>query len=314
MQEQINTYALKLEKPKKEDAKYELVFGAETETPIDWKPYLPDRERQWSWPLCVTFSRLNCGEAKAKRAGISINLSDLCLSVESGTTKTGNGLHAVSEWFRLKGTPKEEDCPWKEDWKYDPNKYWDIAFTLPTLKENAKRYKGGNHSWVADGIKDKVPYIKNALAHSPVQIGVSVGNTWEDAIVRPTSDHRGYHAVLCYHIDSEYIYLQDSIGREFKKLTLDYPILFAKSFRDLPNNWKEVQQNMQVKEEELKKLYTTIFHRDIDKEALGYVGHELNFILDEFSKSGEWKLWNGIIRFFKALKPTFIKFGKKDNN
>jgi len=53
----------------------------------DWRGILPPRERQYSIPFCVSFSRTNCAEAKAKEAGIDVNLSDRELGVISGTTK-----------------------------------------------------------------------------------------------------------------------------------------------------------------------------------------------------------------------------------
>ncbi len=50
-----------------------------------------------------------------------------------------------------------------------------------------------------------------------------------------------YHAVVCFFIDalSQY-YIYDSIGRTFKILAADYKLTGVKSFRDLPQNWKEL--------------------------------------------------------------------------
>ena len=302
---------LKLEKPKKEDARYELVFGVAAEEPINWRPWLPPRERQWSLPFCVTYSRLNCAETVANKSGLELNLSDRYLGVISKTTKTGNSLSAVSEAFRKKGVVKEEECPMRQEWLLNPDRYWGTIFSLKDVREDARRYFGGNHSWIADGIKNKLPYIRAALAYSPVQLGVGVGETWENDIVKPPKTIKGYHAVTCYFVN-DYIYIQDSIGREFKKLTLDYPIMCAKSFRDLPDNWKEIQQdNMRVDRNLLIRLYHLIFHRKPDAGAESHIGAELTDVLNAIEKSGEWKFWHAIISFFKGIKSGFIKFGKK---
>jgi len=231
---------LLLEKPKPEDAVYEEVFGAGEEKPLNWKAYLPKREEQFWVPFCVTFSRLNCAESKAKKEEVEIvNLSDRYLGVVSGTSKSGNSLNQVSEVFRKEGSVLEEECPFTYEMLSGGWGQWNKIFDLSAVRKDARRYKGGNHSWVYS-----LSAMKNALAFSPIQLGVGVGETWERDVVTKPKVISAYHAITCYHID-DYYYIQDSVGREFKKLDINYPIAMAKSFRDLPLDWKDVKKKME---------------------------------------------------------------------
>lgn len=280
-------YGLILEKPKKEDAVYETVFGAGTEEPINWKEYLPEREEQYWVPFCVSFSRLNCAEAKAKKEGVNItNLSDRHLGVISGTSKKGNSLNKVSESFRKEGVVLEKECPFTYEMLSSGWTKWDEIFDLSDVDRGARRYKGGNHSWVYS-----LSAIKNALAFSPVQLGVGVGETWNRDIVTPPQHISAYHAITCYYIDNEYYYIQDSIGREFKKLRIDYPIAMAKSFRDLPENWKDIKKKMD--KAKLEQIYQEILMRSWNESEDGstYLDYDEEFVRSEIGKSAErWQL------------------------
>src|SRR3990167_1006299 len=123
------------ERINKEDAIYDAIFGTRFGAlPVNWRPFLPFFENQKSLPYCVTFSRLNCAEAKAKKEGLVINFSDRALAVESGTSKEGNSLTIVSEKFRITGVPIEEDCPYVDN--------WNESVQLPSLV-GKQRYNGG---------------------------------------------------------------------------------------------------------------------------------------------------------------------------
>jgi hypothetical protein len=220
------------------DAVYDRIFagGPASIASFDWRPYAPQREGQ-SWiPFCVSFSRNNCGEAKAKRDGVDINLSDRELGVISGTTMAGNSMNAVSEAFRTEGIRTEKDVPFTERMlKYSGDDIWREIFNIP--QNNARRYFGGNHSWVYGRAA-----MIDALTYSPLQIAVGIGETWEDSgVVAPPKNISAYHAITLHYIDADgYMYIQDSIGKEWKTLTPDYPLTGTKSFRDLPENWKEI--------------------------------------------------------------------------
>lgn len=223
-----------------EHAIADLVFaGEEQKPPFNWKQFLGQREQQYWIPFCVIFSRLKCAVAKGKKDGVEIDFSERALGVESGTTKSGNGLHQVSEWFRKNGTFLQKDCSFTKQMISDGWPMWEKIFNLSDVPKDAKRYYGGNHSWVIGGI----PAMKQQLAFSPLQIAVPIGDNWEADIVTPPTVIKAYHAITCYFID-DYIRIQDSIGKEFKTLTLDYPIVGCKTFRDLPENWKALNKKM----------------------------------------------------------------------
>ncbi len=224
-------------------AVYDLIFNVgagEVRESFNWIKFLPARERQYWIPFCVSFSRLNCAEAVGKKQGIDINFSDRELGVISGTTITGNSMEPVSEFFRKVGVRKEQDCPFTEEMvKYGGDVIWKKIFDLPN-NTGQKVYKGGNHSWVYGRAA-----MVDALDHSPLQIAVGIDGNWEkEGMVQTPSKIEAYHAVTLYYIDAlGYMYIQDSIGREFKKLNPDYPLTGVKSFRDLPENWKDIMVN-----------------------------------------------------------------------
>lgn len=224
--------------PQQTDAVYDIVFGAEApQSPYNWKPYLPVVENQKNIPFCVSFSRLNCAETLAKRDGLELNLSDRHLGVISGTSKSGNSLNAVSEAFRTLGIVREEYFEWKPGMMEDTSTFWTEIFDTSSIPSDARRYFGGNHSWVNDR-----EAMKSALAFSPLQIAFPVGETYFNSVVKPPQNIGGYHAVLLYWIDTQgNYYIFDSVDGAEKILDSNYPISQCKSFRDLPENWKTIE-------------------------------------------------------------------------
>jgi hypothetical protein len=183
-------------------------------------------------------SRLDCAEAKAKKEGLDINFSDWRLAVESGTTKNGNSLQGVSEHFRTKGVDLESDTPFPTKLINDGWPSWDKIQVLP---QAGNRLFGGSHSWVLG--KDA---MRDALNYSPLQIAISDNEyNWEaDGVVQTPVSKTFSHAITLYWIDEEgKYYIHDTIGRQFKVLNKDYPIVACKSFRDLPDNWKTMSNN-----------------------------------------------------------------------
>lgn len=246
---------LELKDPPKGSAEYDIIFGTEVpQKPINWKEFLPSRERQYSVPFCVSFSRLNCGEAVARKQGIKLNLSDRHLGVLAGTGKSGTSMDRPSDAFRNKGVVKEEECKWLQEWLNNAQTYWATIFDLKDVRSKARRYFGGNYSWIRKGYKDKTAGIRTALAYSPVQLGIPIGETYNDSIVKPPERIFAYHAITCYYID-DYIYIQDSVSAEWKKLTFNYPIAYALSFRDLPRNWRNIIMPRLVRKKTDKKVY-----------------------------------------------------------
>lgn len=240
---------------------YDFVFqdhiGAAPKASKDWRPVMQPRERQGWWPFCVTYSRLACAEAVAKAKGLNFRLSRLVLGVLSGTggywhgQTSGNSLEAVSETFRNKADVLADVREFTADEiTYAGQDVWDKAFQLPDSIGSADKYFGGSHSWVIG----KAAMVA-ALEFSPLQIACGIGDTWEnDGVVKTPSAITAYHAITVCFIDAaNQIYIQDSIGKEWKILSPDYPLTGIKSFRDLPDNWKDLNakgQGMQILEVE----------------------------------------------------------------
>lgn len=236
----INTYLRDTIKP--EDAIYERVFGYSENKAFDWRPYLPKRERQFWIPWCVAMSRLDCAEAVAKRLKIDIDFSDWRLAVESGTTKQGNSFEAVSEWLRKKGVDLESDTPFPQKLIDDGWPAWGKIQILP--KAGSRLYYGGSHSWVLS----KEAMI-DALNHSPLQIAVSDSDAnWErDGIVQnPIVKNYSHGTTLSWIDDDGNYYVRDTIGKPEKILNPNYPIISCKSFRDLPDNWKTMNNFVKI--------------------------------------------------------------------
>lgn len=238
-----------------DSAIYDFVFGA-AEGPIrasrDWRNDMMPRKRQYWWPFCVTYSRIAAALALAKINGLDLYLSRLVLGVQSGTggywhgQMGGNTLEQVSETFRKNGDVKSEVWEFTDyQLTHSGEDVWDSAFKLPAQVNSADKYKGGAHSWVLGRAA-----MVDALDHSPLQVAMGIGETWENnGIVQAPKNINAYHAVTVAYIDgSGNMYIQDSIGREWKTLAPDYPLTGIKSFRDLPDNWKELNQKGQLME------------------------------------------------------------------
>jgi len=222
--------------PKKEDARYERIFGDVGEA-INWEPFLPQFERQGNTAFCLSFSRLNCAETLAIKDNLELNLSDKYLGVVSNTTKQGNSLNAVSEAFRKKGVVKEQLFKWTDEELNNPIGHWEKIMDISSIPADARRYYGGSYSWI------KPKDFRNGLAHSPIQLAFGVyAETYNDPIVKKGQNITSYHAVMLYHIDENGNYhIFDSADGAKKILDKDYPIIQALSFRDLPENWKQLQ-------------------------------------------------------------------------
>lgn len=223
-------------------AHYDQVFGGPTTARTESKdhsPYLPDSERQGAFPFCVTESRLHAAETIGREEGTNLKLSVRELGVVSGTTRAGNSLQQVSETFRVQGVSEDKFCEFPFDLLAKGLNAWDELFTLPADLPTHPKFKGGNHSWVSGGLQTMI----DALDYSPLQIGFQVSSTYNNVVITPPKkgDAGIYHAVELFYIGPDGYHIFDSISNALKTLPLEYPIIYVKSFRDLPNDWKALQ-------------------------------------------------------------------------
>lgn len=52
----------------------------------------------------------------------------------------------------------------------------------------------------------------------------------------------------------------------------------------------------------LSKLYTAVFHRPIDEDGKKYAGKDIDFIIDEFIKSKEWRAYDYLNKAAKEIE------------
>lgn len=266
-----------IEEPKETDIHFENIepiLGGDVlfagDASFDWRPFLPEHEIQ-AHGDCVSFSRNNCAEIKANSLGAvdpdgdEFNFADLWLAVKSGTSKTGNGMNRVAETARKVGVPLEKYCPYTRIWNER------TAHIVNTPKD-VKRYKLGGHAWVgAFGPvgNDKNYALKKALAKSPLQLGIGLGDTWRrGGVIQPPSSIKGYHAItLVYMTADNQKHCYDHYNRKMVILSADYPIAYAKTFLDLPDNWRGV--GVGDAKLLLRMIGKLIIRHEVDKGAHG---------------------------------------------
>ncbi len=218
------------------DAHFEEIFGEAKFGIIpskDWSKFLPLKEIQ-GFGDCVSFSRTNCAETKAREEGVvddngnEFNFSDLDLAFGSGTTKTGNSLKAVAEYARKVGISLEKDCPYTYNWN-------ERSMRFNNAKDK-KKYKLGNWAWVNCNTNS----MKAALSKSPLQIAVGVGYNWNDEkIIKDPNVYQTYHAITLYYIDeNDNKKIYDHYDKEFKTLDKNYNVFYVMVFADLPKEWR----------------------------------------------------------------------------
>jgi len=232
--------------PDRKDASYARVFGATIKdikgVSFDWRIYEPELEKQGNTSDCTCFSRLNCAEMVAKKAGVldddgnEFNLSELFLAVGSGTSPQGNNLKAPSEFFRKEGVVLKKFCDYSGVMLTDPAGTWNLRSIKYLAAKKNKRYLGGNWSWV----KPTTELLKDALQYSPIQIAVGLDDKWNTAdVVSAPVKYYGYHAITLVYIDEKDQYVvYDHYDKKYKTLAANYPILQAISYRDLVEGWR----------------------------------------------------------------------------
>lgn len=262
-----------LEPPLVGDAQYETIFGSDVGAGIaPWNNSLPSDEFQGSTGDCVSHSRTNAWETTWRylHGGEEKDLSELYLAVGSNTSLRGNSLRAVSEFFRINGTVLDELCDYTPDMLTNPAGTWlQRAVKFGSVPKNAQRFLGGTYS----ALPTHVPSIAKALPFSPVQIAVGLGETYRlGGVIQKPQQISTYHAILAYEI-TDAIYVVDSIAPTRKRFALNYPLVGALSFRDLPDDWKAKNNDGIALVNRLKGRY--LMRVETEKGARGELYHLL---------------------------------------
>jgi len=300
----------------------------------NWTPYLPNNEKQhidfetfgctnWSSTTAVEIliTRLivlglispeNLEWLKNNGSGFSyfddngkINCSDRFDALGSGTNpKWGNSLKAPAQFKHDFGLIPERMLPMVKD----KIKFWDKSDVTQEMwdlgKEFLTRFK----------INFEVVYEKEfaeALKVSPLAIAVYGWNGVSNGIYIRT-ENKINHAVTMIK-PPEIWNIMDSYNPFIKRLANNFKFLgYAYRYIVTELNVEDNNMNNTIVDEELKdRLYKLILHRKPDPKSSFHEGKALDRVLDAFEQSPEFRFWDGFIRFFKALKPSFIKFGRK---
>lgn len=293
------------------DALYEEVFGAELgdvkqfagKPSYDWRQFEPILELQGDSSDCVSFSRTNAAEMKAKKEGVfddegqELNFSDLDLSVGSGTTQNGNSLTAVADYAHKVGVVLQRLCPYTDVWSQR-------AVLVGKIPKNAKKYKLGDYSRVqSDSL-----FIKGALPYSPVQIGIPLDYSYNtDKIIVPPKATRAWHAVTVQYVDEkEQFYIFDHYQKKNKILAANYPLPFVFSFRDLPADWRTIT-------EDAGKMLTRLVGKYLLR--VDYHGELYRVFPDRLQKVGITVTDVGMqdeLNAYLRQKPNFIGINEAD--
>jgi hypothetical protein len=236
---------LLLDSPKFIEAlpRHELfVSGGGTVT--DWKSMCPPFRYQGSSMWCTAFAGTAIGYCfEKKEKGTSPIFSAMELFYRSGGSLNGNYLiKAADEMEKTLVLETEVPTPIPDHWgleAYQGYKNQSYA-SAQSLAEGQK--------WAlksaASVNTDKVA-LRSALIASPLMVAIPIGHGYFDTVALnpPTNSITAYHAVVLTDIDANGNYvIFDSLTNHqgfngFHTLASDYPILYALSFIDLPDNW-----------------------------------------------------------------------------
>lgn len=220
----------------------------------DWRPYCPPFRYQGSSYWCTGFAGTAIGSIfdKIERGGTTA-FSPLELFYRAGGQVFGNYLlttaQAMKEGYVLE---KDLSTPIPTRWGTDVWKYWaNRATATKEARDFGRQFRLKDHAVV----KTDSASLRQALASSPLSVAIGIGRGyWDDPAPRQAA-YSAYHNVVLVHMEEDGTYwVFDSLTATqgftgFHKLASDYEILTALSFIDLPNDWKELQ------EQEVKMKY-----------------------------------------------------------
>lgn len=241
-------------------AQYDLVFAGEAKPKLrskDWRPLAPDFRRQLWFPICVAMAHrtvVNCFERVENGQNVEINPAWLFFT--GGGGKWGSRIANLGDVGLEKGFVLEKDksmldpanFTWS-DWSYIEK--YSVQVT-PEALERALAYKIKAYSWVNPS---NMNLVLDAMDYSPLVIAVEIGDTYQnDYAERPTKFSGILHALALLYVD-DYgnKYCLDSLQYRggfdgIRVLAPDYPVLSFYSYRDMPNDWKEKQDQAKQKE------------------------------------------------------------------
>jgi len=289
-------------------AHYDLVFdiiagGKTKDESFDWRTYAGNFLNQKSAPTCVAQTCRNVKAAmQKKQIGEHVYISPINNFFEAGGTQNGSSVVSNLNIELNRGGVLEADKPYP-----DPNSYtWEElkAYALNvdiSALALAKHTKIDGYSYVNP--RDKSAMI-DALEHSPLHLIVRMSKDWYKDRVYGHGYTDSLHDITLLYIDHYGNYhIQDSLGyyegfSGHKIVDNGFPqsyILSAFSVRDLPDDWKAIQE---AKKAELAQHCLNHYgqRRDFAKEQI--VAAKM---VTEFKKFNNQSVWEAAGRFWTIL-------------
>lgn len=229
------------------DAQWEPLFGISNESlpkSVNWLSELK-LKRQGAAPLCVSFgiSHIQARNQKVND-GWTVDLSPRFLASRGKTSPRGANIRTILEVLRIEGCVLENECPFNPD-EFRWANFWkllNISFLTPDQLERAKRNKIAGYARVDSWNKMA---IKTALQSGPVLFGIFLTKNWGwGGTVSPVGSFGLGHVVVCagYDDDRKCWIVGDSLEPQEKYVSYNYPISSVWAITDLPDNWKELQE------------------------------------------------------------------------
>lgn len=279
--------------PKDErDFEYSAIFGEE-KYPRKFKRELPagmNIPYQMRVPACVNCAFTFANQFKSRvNDNNDVDLSWRDLHAKTGEYNRGRHLRVPAKRLQSSGQPQDKYC---EDNALLPEKEF-MAVNLSAEGElDALKRRIGAYSFITP-ILDKVC---QAVIKEPIIITLGGHNDdWRkpfNEIVRQTKSPKWYHAIVLwdYNLDEGWLGVYNWWNDGYRRISIDYLLTGALSFRDLPDN-----DNIMMKLIGLLKD-----GKKTDQFAMGIDGvhHKLNSVsmLEELHNAGqlnknsvEWK-------------------------
>lgn len=216
---------------------------------VDWEPLAPSFRSQESTMMCTAFAGSSIASImNAKETGEKALFSPMELFTRSNGNTSGNSVQNTFDAMKA-GLMLESKCPWIG--QVDSFNAYNLK--LMGAYADAKRELNGLSTEFA--VKDLAwvnqdrNSMRQALTVSPLMLIINVGNGYFGPVA-PAVSNGAAHAVVALRIDGAgRIRIFDSLTNKqgfdgFRWLSADFPVLYAFSFIDLPNNWQNKQNGV----------------------------------------------------------------------
>jgi hypothetical protein len=124
----------------------------------------------------------------------------------------------------------------------------DTSFLTKEQLKNALKYRIKGYARV-DSRKIKRLQVQQLLQKSPLLLGIGIGDTYRDKIIKQPKKYKYYHAVDLAGFDKNNNWLIKDSNKPYDKvLDSDYSLIYLYKMIDLPDDWKKKQEESKKKD------------------------------------------------------------------